>query len=162
MRFAVLSIALVPASALQAQPLAARPVMRSRAKINAQAPNRYDDPILDESLPDPVYDVESGYLGKSPFGFSTNAEDLNGRAAMTGFTLCFLQEAITGKGVLELYGLPYDSGAVVSHTWEPSFLTGVLAFVVTFGLLGGLTFLLITLNGGFEKAFGSVKSPLKL
>ena len=32
---------------------------------------------------------------------------------MMGFVILFMQELITGKGVLELYGLPYDAGAVL-------------------------------------------------
>ena len=31
--------------------------------------------------------------------------------AMMGFTILFLQELLFGKGVLQMYGLPYDSGA---------------------------------------------------
>jgi hypothetical protein len=72
---------------------------------------RYDDPIFDESKPDPVFDADIGYRGRSSFGFVSAAERLNGRAAMMGFTICFLQELIFGKGVLEQYGLPYDPGA---------------------------------------------------
>ena len=36
---------------------------------------------------------------------------LNARMAMMGFTILFLQELLFGKGVLQMYGLPYDSGA---------------------------------------------------
>ena len=32
---------------------------------------------------------------------------------MEGFVILFLQELFTGKGVLELYGLPYDEGAIL-------------------------------------------------
>merc|ERR1719382_771503 len=77
------------------------------------AAQRYDEPILDESLPDPVYDDEFKYKGYSMTGFVDFAETLNGRAAMMGFTILFLQELIFGKGVLEMYGLPYDPGAVL-------------------------------------------------
>ena len=65
---------------------------------------RWDDPILDESIPDPVYDLDEPYKGRVPYGFSSTAERINGRAAMTGFTILFLQELIAGKGVLEQYG----------------------------------------------------------
>ena len=38
-----------------------------------------DEPIFDESIPDPVFDRDSGYKGRVPFGFSNEAELLNGR-----------------------------------------------------------------------------------
>ena len=47
------------------------------------------------------------------YGFSNQAELLNGRAAMMGFTVAYFQELFVGKGVLEQYGLPYDEGAVL-------------------------------------------------
>ena len=59
---------------------------------------------------------------------------------MTGFTICFLQEIVLGKGVLELYGLPYDVGAVPTHLWEPTLLTGGVASVFTIALCAGLWF----------------------
>lgn len=65
---------------------------------------RWNEPILDESLPDPVYDDQTPYKGRVPYGFSRTAEVLNGRAAMLGFTVLYLQESIVGKGVLEQYG----------------------------------------------------------
>ena len=61
--------------------------------------------------------------------------------------------------MLALYHLPYDSGAVPQHLWEPGLLSGLFAFIVAVGLTGGLTFGLITLNGGFDKAFAGVKMP---
>ncbi len=84
---------------------------RSRAPTPVAQQQRYDDAIFDESKPDPVFDADIGYRGRSSFGFVSAAERLNGRAAMMGFTICFLQELIFGKGVLEQYGLPYDPGA---------------------------------------------------
>lgn len=66
----------------------------------------WNEPILDEFLPDPVFDDTYEYKGRSKTGFVTFAETLNGRASMMGFTILFLQELIMGKGVLELYGLP--------------------------------------------------------
>ena len=95
---ALLCALLAPAASLRTAPLAARPALRPRAHVRAQEPGRYDDPILDSSLPDPVYDTESGYKGKVSYGFSTEAEKINGRFAMMGFTICFLQEAVFGKG----------------------------------------------------------------
>ncbi|EOD10950.1 hypothetical protein EMIHUDRAFT_452580 [Emiliania huxleyi CCMP1516] len=67
--------------------------------------------VLDESLPDPVFDDTYEYKGRSKVGFVTYAELLNARMAMMGFTILFLQELLFGKGVLQMYGLPYDSGA---------------------------------------------------
>ena len=84
----------------------------ARASAPAMA-SRWPDPILNEDLPDPVWDEKSPYTGRAPYGFSNFAEVINGRAAMMGFVILFLQELITGKGVLELYGLPYDAGAVL-------------------------------------------------
>ncbi len=73
--------------------------------------NPWKLPILDDSLPDPIYDAPSTYKGRVPYGFSTNAELLNGRAAMIGFAILFLQELLFGKGVFELYGIPLAEGA---------------------------------------------------
>merc|ERR1712113_1143268 len=80
----------------------------------AVASERWQDPIFNDALPDPVFDDEYTYKGASKLGFVSFAEAINGRAAMLGFTICFLQELIFGKGVLEQYGLPYDPGAVLS------------------------------------------------
>jgi hypothetical protein len=76
---------------------------------------RWSEPILNEDLPDPVFDKDIGYKGRVPWGFCDAAEKLNGRAAMMGFTILFLQELVVGKGVLEQYGLPYDAGAIIMH-----------------------------------------------
>ena len=43
----------------------------------------------------------------------STAETLNGRVAMVAFVVLFLQELVFGKGILELYGLPYDEGAIL-------------------------------------------------
>jgi hypothetical protein len=32
---------------------------------------------------------------------------------MIGFVIFFLQELVFGQGVLDLYGLPYDPGAII-------------------------------------------------
>ena len=42
--------------------------------------------VLDESLPDPVFDDTYEYKGRSKVGFVTYAELLNARMAMMGFT----------------------------------------------------------------------------
>ena len=82
-----------------------RPALGHSSRTRAlRMESRWSDPILDESIPDPVYDSDEPYKGRVPYGFSTTAEKLNGRAAMTGFTVLFLQEFIAGKGVLETYG----------------------------------------------------------
>ena len=96
-------VAPVPAQAPLSAARVSAPVMASR----------FPDPILNDDLPDPVWDEESPYTGRVPYGFSTFAEKINGRAAMMGFVILFIQELVMGKGVLELYGLPYDAGAVL-------------------------------------------------
>jgi hypothetical protein len=102
---------------------------------------RWNDPVLDESVPDPVFDVKSPYKGRVPYGFSRFAETINGRVAMMGFTVVLLQEFIAGKGVLQMYGLPYDAGAVLppddgSFSLPPIvalILAVVLTVVATYG-----------------------------
>jgi len=109
----VLAMLAAPCATMRLAPMAPR--LATRAGVVSMAENRFTDKILDDSIPDPVYDEmggDGGYLGKSNIGFSQGAETLNGRAAMTGFTICFVQEIVMGKGVLEAYGLPYDVGAV--------------------------------------------------
>ena len=47
---------------------------------------------------DPVYDDVYKYKGYSSFGFVDTAETINGRAAMMGFTILFLQaRALTDR-----------------------------------------------------------------
>jgi hypothetical protein len=94
-------------------PVHAFAVAPARVSAPAVMASRWPDPILNEDLPDPVFDEKSPYTGSAPYGFSNFAEKMNGRAAMMGFVILFMQELITGKGVLELYGLPYDAGAVL-------------------------------------------------
>lgn len=99
---------------------------------------RYGDAILNPDIPDPVFDGKSPYKGRVSYGFTEVAESLNGRAAMMGFTVLFLQELIVGKGVLEQYGLPYDEGAVLMQT-DGFVLPSVLGlFVAIFVTVGGL------------------------
>jgi hypothetical protein len=106
----------VPALQLAGAGAGATPVARvtpSRSgalRMSAEDNSRWKDDILNESIPDPVFDQESGYLGSVAYGFSTTAENWNGKAAMMGFTILFLQELILGKGVLELWGF-LDPGA---------------------------------------------------
>jgi hypothetical protein len=75
-----------------------------------------DERLLDPSKPDPIFDDDFEYSGKSSVGFVADAELLNGRMAMMGFAISMLQELVFGKGVIELCGLPYDSGAVLLQT----------------------------------------------
>ena len=42
---------------------------------------------------------------ESKFGFSTFAENWNGRLAMLGFVIGLLTELLTGKGILAQLGL---------------------------------------------------------
>lgn len=97
--------------------------------------------ILDKSVADPVFDSESPYLGRVPYGFSNEAETVNGRAAMMGFAVAYLQEALVGKGLLEQYGLPYDEGAILTRD---SGLDGpvfaVFGLVFAIGLTTGLSY----------------------
>ena len=62
---------------------------------------------------DAAFDSDGLYKGAAKNGFVAYAETLNGRLAMLGFVICFLQEALFGQGVLSLYHLPYDPGAVI-------------------------------------------------
>ena len=43
-------------------------------------------------------------------------------------------------GVFELYGLPYDVGAVPTHLWEPTLVSGGIAAVAAVGVTAGLWF----------------------
>ena len=105
---ALLLLALSGASALVVQP-AARP-LASAAASSAVSPRMMADdnwqklPIFDPDREDPIFSENTGYKGRAPYGFSNTAELFNGRAAMMGFVICFLQELIVGKGVLEQYG----------------------------------------------------------
>jgi Chlorophyll A-B binding protein len=42
---------------------------------------------------------------ESKFGFTLNAENLNGRLAMLGFLAALLTELFTGQGILHFWGL---------------------------------------------------------
>ena len=88
---------------------------------------------------DPLFQKESGYKGRVPFGFSNYAEKINGRAAMMGFSVAYMQEFVVGKGVLEQYGLPYDEGAVLIEGGSglPSAIGVVLAVILVAGLSYG-------------------------
>ena len=135
-------ISLSATSALVAQPpLAPRAAVRAPT-VSMMADNRWpDEPIFDPSVPDPVYDeTEFGYTGKSDYGFNEYAEKVNGRAAMMGFTVLYLQEAVSGKGVLTQYGMGYDAGAVVvrSGGLPLGFVLALpIALVLTIGLSYG-------------------------
>jgi len=107
-----LLLAVAPALVAAWSPVGALPMAQSVGRtsvVRCAAPDqnpKWSEPILDESLPDPVFDDTYEYKGVSKIGFTTFAEVLNSRASMMGFTIAFLQEAITGKGVFEFYGLP--------------------------------------------------------
>lgn len=116
MRFSSLAVLLLAATASVdglMSPLHACCQSTVTRGMEARLMARLDDPILDESLPDPVFDDNTPYLGRASFGFNSFAEAINGRAAMIGFVILFLQELVVGKGVLEQYGLPYDAGALL-------------------------------------------------
>ncbi|MGY6530406.1 MAG: chlorophyll a/b-binding protein [Cyanobacterium sp.] len=42
---------------------------------------------------------------KGKFGFTSSAENLNGRLAMLGFVIGILTELLTGQGILSQLGL---------------------------------------------------------
>ena len=67
----VLAMLAAPCAAMRLAPMAPRLV--TRAGVVSMAENRFTEKILDNSLPDPVYDEmggDGGYLGKSNIGFS--------------------------------------------------------------------------------------------
>ena len=92
----------------------------------------------DEATPDRVFDDETGYKGRVSWGFSNQAELVNGRFAMMGFTVAYLQEAIDGHGVLEQYGLGYDEGAIVAPS-SGFVLPGIIALVFSLVVTAGLS-----------------------
>lgn len=47
-------------------------------------------------------------LEKVPQGFTAFSEQLNGRAAMMGFALAIVTEAITGKGIIGQVGSIFE------------------------------------------------------
>merc|ERR1711939_700194 len=96
--------------------------------------------ILESEGPDPAFEVDSEYIGRVPWGFSRNAETVNGRFAMMGFTVAYLQEAIVGKGVLEQYGLPYDEGAILDKAGFDGPIFAVLGLVFAIVLTAALSF----------------------
>ena len=111
-----------------------------RKQPNARWP---EEAILDESLPDPVYDGKSPYLGRVEVGFTRAAEVLNGRVAMMGFVGMFLIEAVTGNGIIGLLGLSYDSGA----TEAAAPITGLFAWVTRALALAGVVGTTVTIRG---------------
>lgn len=52
-----------------------------------------------------IYAIEPQvYVEASPIGFTPYAEKLNGRLAMIGFASMLILEAVTGHGLLNLFG----------------------------------------------------------
>ena len=98
----------------------------------------FHSPSQDEATPDRVFDDETGYKGRVSWGFSNQAELVNGRFAMMGFTVAYLQEAIDGHGVLEQYGLGYDEGAIVAPS-SGFVLPGIIALVFSLVVTAGLS-----------------------
>ena len=80
-------LALVSCSALGLQPAlnfrSASPVLQqqqlSRSHAIVMEQQRWSDPILDDSIPDPVFENDLNYKGRVSWGFSNTAEKLNGR-----------------------------------------------------------------------------------
>jgi len=130
-----------------------RETAHHRARPAMMSEKWQDLPILDPSIPDPVYDGESGYKGRVSWGFCDTSEKFNGRAAMMGFTFTYVQEAITGKGVITLYGLPYDSGAFVESGDSNLLITiasVIGAGVITAGFTYGGSILYRKLNPTYD------------
>ena len=149
----LLVLALGSASALTpTAPLPARAALVRGRAAPIRLAQRFDDPILDESIPDPVFAEKTPYKGRVSYGFSTAAEKLNGRAAMMGFSIAYVQEAIAGKGVLEQYGLPYDEGAVLIKGGGglPSIIAVIFAAIVVAGLTYGGEKAYLTLNPNYK------------
>merc|ERR1711939_319597 len=65
---------------------------------------------------------------------------LRGVDGLMGFSVCYLQEAITGKGVLQQYGLPYDEGVVLSQEGFEGPVFAVLGLVFAIALVVGLSY----------------------
>ena len=148
-----LLLAVSSSFALVAQPPCAvahtLPLLHARAAV---AMKWQDEPIFDTSKVDPVFEEESGYKGRVSYGFSNAAEKINGRVAMMGFTITYLQELLAGKGVLEQYGLPYDEGAVLVNSGSGNPLFGLI------GLVGGLIFTVVLSFAG-EALYTKVFNP---
>lgn len=99
----LLALCASPAAAF-VPPVVSRVAAPRRSAVSMN--QRYSEDILNDNIPDPVYDAPSPYKGRVPWGFCNNAEVLNGRVAMVAFVILFIQELVFGKGVLELYGAP--------------------------------------------------------
>ncbi|WP_017324612.1 chlorophyll a/b-binding protein [Synechococcus sp. PCC 7336] len=63
------------------------------------------DPNLEEAQQAKQQRDAARGLAKPRFGFTEYAENLNGRLAMFGFTLCVVTELLTGQGMLSQLGI---------------------------------------------------------
>ena len=168
MRATQLLLALTGTSALVAQPrapifpssastgtrigAAGRPTAATLRIVMLEPGERWpEEPIFDKKVEDPIFERDTGYKGRVKYGFSSYAEVLNGRVAMMGFTVAYLQEAILGKGVLQQYGLPYDEGAVLSSG-------GGNPLISVVGLLGAIILTTVLTYGG-EALYVKVFDP---
>jgi len=142
---AVSGLLLSPAAA--AAPWRPSPLRLSGVQMSSRWP---EAKILDESVPDPVFDDPTPYKGRVPYGFCDFAEKMNGRAAMMAFVVLYLQEAIVGTGVFTQYGLSYDAGAVVPEA--ASSLPWLVGFGAATAITLGATFSLTLLD---QKLSGS-------
>mmetsp|Transcript_126844 Transcript_126844/g.224774 ORF Transcript_126844/g.224774 Transcript_126844/m.224774 type:complete len:158 (-) Transcript_126844:83-556(-) len=112
------SLAFIPSASGGALHAAQHPAglgRQSNALMDAIPPEKRwpDEPLFDPLKPDPVFDLPEPDYKNPGIGIVPGAEKLNGRLAMIGFTIAFIQESIFNKGLLEFYGLPYDPGAVI-------------------------------------------------
>ena len=105
-----------------------------------------DEKILDEGLLDPVFDGDSPYTGRISGGFTVAAETLNGRVAMLGFVALFLLELITGRGLIQLCGLPYDAGAPLAAVPGTDLFSVILAWVARALTVGSIAATVLTVQ----------------
>lgn len=91
---------------------ARRPTVTVSARRCAVITMKEDEPEirevtkLSEVIPDDIPPIPQGWTGF--------AEQLNGRAAMVGFALAIVTEAITGKGVVGQVGALFDISNIAS------------------------------------------------
>jgi hypothetical protein len=112
---------------------------RSRSTPLQLSEKRWSEDILDDSLPDPIFDRPSDFE-KPTFGICNNAEVINGRVAMMAFTVLYLQEAIVGQGVLTQYGLSYDEGAIVEQVADGFTLPAPVGLAIAGAIAAGAVY----------------------
>jgi hypothetical protein len=130
-------------SAVESSKQARKPNGGRGSKPNPRFP---DEQILDQGLPDPVFDGESPYTGRIYGGFTEAAETLNGRAAMLGFVALFLLELITGRGLIGLLGLSYDAGAPLAEMPGTDLFSVVVSWIARLLTVGSIAATVLTVR----------------